>query len=120
MSTQTAATFDFAALKRAIEGRDASGMLAAYAPDAEVTLVDQQNPPSRPTVLRGEQIRAWIEDVCGRDMTHSIEREVLGGERASFAEVCHYPDGTDVLMMAALEVRDGRIVRQLSIQAWDT
>lgn len=120
MSAQTATAFDFGALKRAIEGRDAAGMLALYAPDAEVRVVDHVNPPARPHVLRGDEIRAWLEDVCARDMSHSVEREVIGGDRISFAEACRYADGTNVLSMNVLELRDGRIARHLGVQAWDT
>jgi len=120
MSATTTTPFDLAALARAIEGRDAAGQLALYAPDAEVHLVDRITTPGRPRVLRGHaEIAGWIEDVCGRDMTHRVEREVLAPDRAAFAEACRYPDGTNVLCMTVLELEGGRIVRQLAVQAWD-
>jgi hypothetical protein len=120
MSTPTTTTFDLTALKHAIEQRDAAGQLALYDPFAEVRLVDRVTTPGNPRVLRGRvEIAAWIEDVCGRDMTHRVEQEVLGEDRAAFAEACRYPDGTNVLCMTVLELEGGRIVRQLAIQAWD-
>jgi ketosteroid isomerase-like protein len=120
MSATTPKTFDVAALKRAIEERDAAGQLALYAPDAEVRLVDRVTTPGRPRVLRGrDEIAAWVEDVCDREMTHRVEREVVAGDRAAFAEACRYPDGTNVLCMTVLELRDGLIAGQLAIQAWD-
>jgi len=113
-------TFDLAALKRAIEERDAAGQLALYAPDAEVRLVDRVTTPGRPRVLRGrDEIATWVEDVCGREMSHRVEREVVEGDRVAFAEACRYPDGTNVLCMTVLELRDGLIAGQLAIQAWD-
>jgi hypothetical protein len=119
MST-TAAAFDLAALGRAIEQRDAAGQIALYAPDAEVRLVDKIAMPGSPRVLRGrEEIAAWIEDVCARDMTHRVEQPVVGPDRAAFVESCRYADGTNVLCVAVLEVADGRIVRQTAVQAWD-
>src|SRR3954471_22231248 len=100
MSATAPTTFDLAALKRAIEQRDAAAQVALYAPDAEVRLVDRITTPRSPRVLRGrEEIAGWIEDVCGRDMTHSVEQDVLGDGRAAFAEACRYPDGTHVLCM---------------------
>jgi hypothetical protein len=78
MSTPTATAFDLAALKRAIEDRDAAGQVALYAPDAEVRLVDRITTPRSPRVLRGrDEIAGWIEDVCGREMTHRVEQEVV-------------------------------------------
>jgi glycine cleavage system aminomethyltransferase T len=119
MSATTTA-FDLAALKRAIEQRDAAAQVALYAPDAEVRLVDRITTPGRPRVLAGrDEIAAWIEDVCARDMTHRVELDVVGDDRAAFAERCLYPDGTNVLCMTVLELAGGRIVRQLAIQAWD-
>jgi hypothetical protein len=120
MSTPTTTGFDLAALARAIEERDAAAQIAMYAPDAEVRLVDRVATPGKPRVLRGrEEIAAWIEDVCGREMTHRVEQPLVGEGRAAFAEACRYPDGTNVLCTTILEVEDGRIARQVAVQAWD-
>ena len=114
------AQMDFAALKRGIEERDADAQLTLYADDAEVRLVDRINTPRSPRVLRGrDAIRAWIEDVCGRDMTHEVRTPVVGEEAMAFTEACRYPDGVNVLCATVLELERGRIVRQVSVQAWD-
>jgi ketosteroid isomerase-like protein len=120
MSTSTTPMFDFAELKRALEERDATAQLALYADDAEVTLVDRINTPRSPRVLHGrEEIRAWIEDISGRDITHRVEMHVVGNDGAAFTEACRYPDGTNVLCAAVLELCDGRIAREVGVQAWD-
>src|SRR4051812_34839230 len=109
MST-TATTFDLAALAQAIERRDAAGPVAFSAPDAEARLVDKTAPPANPRVLRGrDETAAWIEDVCGREMTPRVEQPVVGDDRAAFAETCRYPDGTNVMCMTVLELASGRI-----------
>ena len=116
MSTPTASGFDLSA----VEQCDAAGQFALYAPEAGVTLFDRFSTPGNPRVLRGrEEIAAWLEDVCAREMTHRVEDPVRDGDRAAFVEACLYPDGTNVLCIAMLEVRDGRIVRQVAVQAWD-
>jgi ketosteroid isomerase-like protein len=120
MNTSTTQTFDLSELKRALEHRDAIAQLALYADDAEVTLVDRINTPGSPRVLRGrEEIRGWIEDICERNMTHRVEMRVVSAGGAAFTEACRYPDGTNVLCAAVLELRDGRIAREVSVQAWD-
>jgi hypothetical protein len=52
-------------------------------------------------------------------MTHRIENEVIGEERVAFNEACEYPDGAKVLCAATLEVQDGKVVRQVNVEAWD-
>jgi hypothetical protein len=95
-------------------------LAAAYAADAEVRIVDHDNPPSRPRVLRGTQeIAEHLRDTCSRDMTHSVSRETAAGGRVAYSVECRYTDGAQVLCLALLEVRDGRIVSELGIQAWD-
>jgi ketosteroid isomerase-like protein len=120
MST-LATVFDTEALRRGIEERDARTLSALYAPDAEMTVVDSNTPPSGPRVLRGRTaIGEYLDDVCGRDMTHRLERVVVSGDTAAFTQACRYPDGTSVLCLAMLDLRDGLIARQATVQAWDT
>jgi hypothetical protein len=116
----TTHTFDLDTLKQAIEERDASAQLAMYADDAEVTLVDRVAQPSAPRVLRGRgEIQAWIEDVCGRDMTHRVQLTVQDEGGAAFTEACRYPDGTGVVCATVLEVDNGLVARQIGVQAWE-
>ena len=71
-------------------------------------------------MLRGkEQSPEYLADVCGRDMTHRIETEDVGQYRIAFNEACEYPDGIRVLAAATLDVRDGRIFRQVNAEAGD-
>ena len=120
MSTQAPGGLDFETLRRAIEGRDADTLVGFYADDAEVRTVNRNTTPSSPQVLRGkEQISEYLRDVCGRAMTHRIEDEVVGGNRVAFNEACEYPDGTKVFTAMTLDVRDGKVVRQVNVEAWD-
>ncbi len=116
----TSQNFDLESFTRAIEERDAGAQLAVYAPDTEVTLIDRSSPPSTPRVLCGvEEVRAWIEDVCGRDMTHRVQHVVCDSTGAAFTEACRYPDGTAVACATVLELSEGRVRRQTVVQAWD-
>ena len=111
---------DLETFRRAAEGKDPDSMLGLYADDAEYVRVDRNSTPSSPMALRGkEEISEYLRDVFSRDMTHSIENEVVGEDRAAFNWACEYPDGTKVLAAETVELRDGKIVRQVSVQAWD-
>jgi hypothetical protein len=120
MSTQATASFDLAAFRKAVEGRDVNGQLGMYAPDATVTIADRITQPSAPRLLHGhEEIRSWLEDVCARDMSHEVRHAVQDDDGAAFYEACAYPDGTAVLCATVLELSDGLIARQTVVQAWD-
>ena len=120
MTTRAPETLDFEVLRRAIEGRDADTLVGLYADDAEVTTVNRNSMPSSPNVLRGkEAIGKYLRDVCSREMTHLVQNEVLDEGRVAFQEACEYPDGVRVLGASTLEVRDGKIVRQVNVEAWD-
>lgn len=118
MSTTT--TFDMAQLTRAIESRDAAGQLAAYAPEATVTVSDHNDQPGSPLVLRGrDQIHSWLEDTVSRDMTHKVGHAVQDETGAAYTVSCRYPDGTNVLCATVIELDGGLITNQVVVQAWD-
>lgn len=121
MSTTDKVTgFDTDALRRGIEERDAGTLAALYAEDAELRLIDHTNPPGSPRVLRGRaEITAYLEEIAARDMTHEVQRIVSTETGAAYVESCRYPDGTNVLCQAMLDIADGRIVRETGVQAWD-
>jgi ketosteroid isomerase-like protein len=116
----TSRTFDAEALRRGIEERDAATLLSLYADDAELHVVDRDDQPSHPKVILGRAaIGEYLADVCGRDMTHTIERLVVTGDGAAFIQACRYPGGAGVRCVAVLDIRDGLITRQSGVQAWD-
>lgn len=120
MAAQEPKSLDFETLRRAIENRDAETLIGFYAEDAEVRTVNKNETPSSPRVLRGkEEISEYLREVYGRGMTHRVEDEVVGDDRVAFFEACEYPDGMRVLGAQTLELRDGKIVRHVNVEAWD-
>ena len=120
MSTTTSNTLDLGALGRAIEGRDAQTQLASYADDAVIEVVDRDHPPSNPERIEGtDAVRAYLEDVYGRDMTHSVRHALSDGDRASLWTDCAYADGIRVRCACAISLRGGKFVRQDVVQEWD-
>ncbi len=111
---------DFEAFQHATERSDAQALAGLYADDAEVRIVNRNSPPSSPFVLHGrDAISEYLRALCGNGARHRIENEVLGKDRVAFHAVCEYPDATRVLTATTLEVRDGEIVREVSVEAWD-
>jgi hypothetical protein len=95
-------------------------VLAWYAEDATLTLVDRDHPPSAPTVLTGRaRIGDYYRDICGRNMDHRVRDAVATADRLAYAQHRRYPDGTRVLCVTVAAVRDGKISSQTATQAWD-
>ncbi len=118
MSTIT--TFDLDRFARAAEERDAATQLSMYGPDATVTIADKLTQPGSPRVLSTrEQIKVWLEDMYGRDMTHSVEHRVTDESGAAYTQACQYPDGTNVLCATVITLGDGQISDQTVVQVWD-
>ena len=61
----------------------------------------------------------YFNDIFQRNMTHKIQDEVVGDNRMSFTEDCQYPNGTRVFTSSTLEMRNGKIVREVEVQEWD-
>jgi hypothetical protein len=120
MSIATATKFNLERFKRATEERDASTQLSMYAPDPTVSVVDPITQPGSPRVIKGrEQVKSWIEEVTSRDLTHTLGHSVEDEHGAAFTVSCRYPDGTNVLCAAVLELEDGAIARETVVQVWD-
>jgi ketosteroid isomerase-like protein len=120
MTTIPTSSIDVDALRRAYSTRDAAGLLALYADDATVEIVDAVNMPSAPRQLSGHSaLRAHFEDVLSRDMTHELDIVAASGDALGYSLRCTYADGTKVVCAATAVVRDGLIVREVGVQAWD-
>jgi ketosteroid isomerase-like protein len=120
-SMPTTAVPTIADLPRALEERDAATQATLFADDAVLTTIDAQHGPSDPLVQRGRaEIAAALVDICARDMTHQVTHFLHQGDRASVGVACRYPDGVRVQCLAEMKLRDGKIVEQTTVQAWDS
>ena len=118
MSSPT--TFDINTLRRASEQRNPDLLISLYADNAQMEVIDRLHQPSSPLELRGKQaIAEYLTDICRRDMTHRVVNEVVGENRLAFNESCQYPSGERVLAASTADLQNGKIVRQLMVQAWD-
>jgi hypothetical protein len=115
-----ATKLDLEALRRGQEDHDVGALSSVYADDAEVTIVDANNPPSRPRTLRGkEEITALWKEILGRGMTHKVERLFATDDQGACRVACEYPDGVRVLCTSVCDLEDGKIAREVIVQAWD-
>ena len=120
MTTIPASTIDTDALRRAYASRSAEDLLALYAEDATVEIIDAVHTPSHPAVFAGrDALRAHFEDVFARDLTHAVDTVALTENTLGYSLRCTYADGMKVACAATAVLRDGLIVREAGVQAWD-
>src|SRR3954452_7983696 len=118
--TIISSTPDVQALTTAVESRDFATLTSWYEPDAVLTTVDRDHPPTNPLVLKGrEAIGAHFEDVCTRDMTHEVRDAVITADALAYTQHCRYPDGTRVVCATVARLSTRGITRQTVVQAWD-
>lgn len=114
-------TTDPSTLSKAIESRDADGVLAWYADDATLTVLDKDHPPAAPLMLSGTgEIGAYYRDVCGRNIRHEVRDLLSTTDGLAYTQHCRYPDGTAVVCVTVAATRAGRITSQTAIQVWDS
>lgn len=118
--SSVAARVDVIALKDAIEGLDATALLNFYADDAVLISMNHDSPPRTPSSLVGKaQIAAHLTHVCGDGVSAHVDRLVAGGDGAAYLLTVAYPDGTRTVCATLLDLRDGKITREVGVQAWD-
>lgn len=116
----TASTVDLATIRGALEGNDPQKISGLYADDATIQIVDRDHPPGHPLEIRGiDAITSFYREISLRPITHVVDRGVESRDRIAYAQRCLYPNGSIVLCMTMLELDNGRIGRQLCVQAWD-
>ena len=109
---------NFGALRHAIERSDPDLMLGFYAEDARLSIVNVHTPHASPFELRGKgEIAKHLRAAFGQEAaSHRVEGDgAVGDDRVTFREACEYPDGDRVWVETTLEVRDGKIFRQVDV-----
>jgi hypothetical protein len=107
---------DFEALRQAIERCEPDLILGFYAEEANLSIVNADAPHALPFELRGKtEIAKHLRVVFNQEISHRLEEEVVGEQQVTFREACEYPDGGRVVVETTLEVRDGKIVRQMDL-----
>jgi ketosteroid isomerase-like protein len=119
-SDPTKTEFDFPAFRTAFEAKDAAAWVRFYAEDAEWIEYRHDAPPRAPLRTRGRaQIGTILAEVAAAGIDLAIADEGIGPERVAFALTATFPGRRRVYEHVILHLRDGRIVRQVDVEAWD-
>ena len=120
MTAKTETKFDIDTFKRAYEEWDIESLVGLYADDVELIQIDRDNPPSSPRVRHGKEVfKGMFEHCAAAGVKATVENAVAGEDRAAATVTCEFPGGRRVIANSSLELRNGRIVRELDIQSGD-
>ena len=118
METRTA--FDSETFRRGFEQWDLPALLDLYADDVELVEINREHPPSDPRVRRGRQVYEQAFGHCASaGVKGSIENIIVGDDQVACTMTCEFPDGRKVVGNAIMEIRDGKVVRELQVQSGD-
>ena len=115
----TTTMFDIAALKQALESLDLNALREMYADDVEHLSIDEKTPPSAPGVRNKEQLMSAFEHCKGTDGRITVENEFAGEDRAAATLTCSFPSDYNVMTNSIFFLREGKITREIDIQAFD-
>lgn len=110
-------TFD--AYRAAREGPDRAALLELYAPDAVLIRYNARTPPAAPGRIEGRDAIERLWRRVPADLVHRLSDEVIGEDGFAFVLTCTYPNGQQVVGTYICDVAEGRVTRELSVEAWD-
>ena len=118
--------FDVEGYKKLMADMDGSNLGDFYDQNAVVTVVDQDRSPKDNVHVRGlRDLEDLFHDIGDRQMTHEIRDCFLNeeGTRMAFIDDCTYGpgpyEGVLVVVASVATLLDGKIVKQVQVQAWD-
>ncbi len=112
--------FDFAAFKDAFERKDLDRWVPFYADEAEWIEYRHISPPRAPNrMISKQQIADFLAWVCSTDFGITIADEVIATNRVAFSVDCTFLDGKRVFEHVIAQIGDGKITRQVDVEAWD-
>jgi hypothetical protein len=110
---RTQLRFDLDGLAHAIESGDARYQLALYTDDAEVRIIQADDPHSSEKVIQGkEAIGNWIKDLATSGELPKVVNRVVVNGRLAIVEEIHQPDGTQLQFECSAEVHRGQILKE--------
>jgi hypothetical protein len=112
---------DWETLRLGIETCDPELLIDFYAEDASLSIANADAPHASSFELGGKaEIAKHLRVAFGPETSHRVELEAaVGDDRVRFREACEYADGGRVVVETTLELRDGKIVRQVDVVASD-
>jgi hypothetical protein len=120
-SEVTRRRFDLMEFSRAIDASDVEYQIAVYADSAEVEVVDPDNPPSSPHVLKGKNaIADWVRGNCQRNVRQRVVRIIDGDDRIAYTVSQVRRDGSHEIATSTAELHDGLVTQQHTILIRDT
>jgi len=120
MNDESGARFDFPAFQRAFVTQDVTTWLKFYADDAEWIEYKQTHPPRSPRRIVGKkEIADFLAHVTASNVLLEIDDEIIGPTRAAFCLWCTLGDGRRIVEHIIIHFADGKITRQVDVEAWD-
>ncbi|OGL24939.1 hypothetical protein A3A68_01490 [Candidatus Saccharibacteria bacterium RIFCSPLOWO2_01_FULL_48_13] len=111
--------FDIKNLKRAWESGDVSQLMANYAEGFKQTEMDASTPPSNPRLRTRQQFADVVESGLARGAKMTLSNLVPGQKQAAYGFSCLMPSGVKMVGNTILELKNGKIIKDTTVQVLD-
>ncbi|OGL40436.1 hypothetical protein A3J32_03530 [Candidatus Saccharibacteria bacterium RIFCSPLOWO2_02_FULL_46_7] len=109
--------FNLTNLKQAWEKGDAATLAGFVADSFEQTEIDESTPPNAPR----KRTRLEYLDMAERGLSSGAKMKVYnlvpGDERAAYSFTCHMPSGVKMVGNSIIEIKNGKIIKEVTVQA---
>jgi hypothetical protein len=120
MDAASGQNFDFAGFKKAFVTQDVPAWAGFFAEDGQWIEYKHAYPPRSPRRMAGrDEITTFLTAVKGSNIKLAIDDEVIGPTCAAFCVWCTLPDGKRIIEHVIIHYANGKITRQVDVEAWD-
>lgn len=106
-------------LRAAINEGRFDALEACYAEDAVILHYSERNRPGSAQPMSPKELVETYGNKPPAGRTDEVIDGIAGDDRLAYAVKCTYGTGELVMFTAVCEVQDGRITRQIGVEAWD-
>jgi ketosteroid isomerase-like protein len=110
--------FDPQRLKGMFEDWDLAALEELYADDFEQTEMDDVTPPNEPRKrTKQDLVEIFTRNQEGSKVKLAVDNLFATNDHVAYTLTCTLPDGRGVISNSILDIHDGKVVRDLAVQA---
>lgn len=109
--------FDPIKIKKAWDAGDIPALMELFDNGFEQTEIDEATPPNNPRKRSKSEYMQMAQGGIKNGAKMDVYNIVPGKDRAAYSFTCHMPNGVKMVGNVIVEIQNGKIVKETTIQA---